>query len=226
MMSGLRFPRGLYGITPEWDDFPRLIAALEAAAAGGMVALQWRRKNTPPGARLSQALEVARRCRELNVVFIVNDDWRLAAQVDADGVHLGREDGSVAEARQVLGPGKIIGSSCYDQPMLAQSALKAGADYIALGAMYPSATKPDAVHATLDHIRQGRVLVENAQSGARAAVVAIGGLTAQNAGAVIQAGADSIALINGLFEADDIRAAASQCQALFSDRIDSHVPQH
>jgi thiamine-phosphate pyrophosphorylase len=215
MKSALRFPRGLYGITPEWDDTPRLLAALEAAAAGGMVALQWRRKNISPGDRLPQALAAARRCRELNVVFIVNDDWRLAAQVDADGVHLGREDGSIEAARRALGPGKIIGRSCYNQPGLAQSALQAGADYIAFGAMYPSANKPDAVRATLDHIRQGRFLAQAQRPGLRAAVVAIGGLTADYAGVVVQAGADSIALINGLFEADDIRAAALQCQALF-----------
>src|SRR5690554_7027454 len=94
-MTHLRFPRGLYGVSPEWDDTDRLLAALEAAAAGGMTAFQLRRKIATPDAVLEQARKVVRRCRELSVVSIINDDWRLAALVDADGVHLGRDDGSL-----------------------------------------------------------------------------------------------------------------------------------
>lgn len=218
MNTGPRFPRGLYGITPEWDDTDRLIRAVEAAAAGGMAALQWRRKTAVPASRLPQARALAARCKALDIVFIINDDWRMAATVDADGVHLGREDGLIVEARQALGPDKIIGRSCYNELSLARQALADGADYIAFGALYPSKIKPNAVRATLEHIQQARRLAEQATtlaSPSRAAIVAIGGITPQNAAPIIQAGADSIALISALFESPDIQAAAAQCQALF-----------
>lgn len=214
-MTALRFPRGLYGVTPEWDDTQKLLAAITEAAQGGMKALQWRRKTTTPDAGLAQARQVVQACRQLNVVSIINDDWQLAVLLDADGVHLGREDGSLAQARQALGPEKIIGCSCYDQPALARQALAAQVDYIAFGAMYPSRVKPDAVRATLEHIEQGRMLAEGTGQRPRPAVVAIGGITAQNAGPLVHAGADSIALISGLFDSSNILATAEQCAALF-----------
>lgn len=216
MTSTLRFPRGLYGITPEWDDTDQLIHALEQAAAGGMVALQWRRKTASPQGRLDQARRVSQRCRELGVVFIVNDDWRLASMIDADGVHLGREDGDPVEVRQALGPHKIMGSSCYNDLELARRALAADVDYIAFGSVYASQVKPDAIRASLATVSQGLALARSAVSGGlRAAIVAIGGITPENLPPVIAAGADSAALISGLFGAPDIQTAASSCTALF-----------
>lgn len=219
MTSLLRFPRGLYGVTPEWDDTDRLIAAIEQATQGGMVALQWRRKIASAQDSLTQVHRVRQCCHTLQIPFIVNDDWRLATMVDADGVHLGRDDGSIAQARIALGPDKLIGYSCYDDLDLAQQAIDAGVDYIAFGAVYASSIKPDAVRASLDVIRAGHRLVtgETAPTtgDGRVAVVAIGGITPDNAAAVIDAGADSIALISGLFEAPDIHAAAASCKALF-----------
>ena len=191
--------------------------AIEAAAAGGMTALQWRRKTLPPAEALPQARAVAALCREMGVCFIVNDDWRFAAAIDADGVHIGRDDGPLPDARIALGPDKILGCSCYDEPALAERALRAGVDYVAFGAMYSSTVKPGAVRATLDHVRTGRELATQlADADARAAVVAIGGITPANAAPIVTAGADSIALISGLFEAPDIRAAARACSALFT----------
>jgi len=216
MTMALKFPRGLYGITPEWDDADRLMRAIEAAATGGMVALQWRRKTLQPSLGLPQARAVAALCRNLGVCFIVNDDWRFAAAIDADGVHIGRDDGPLPNARIALGPDKILGCSCYNEPALAEQALRAGVDYVAFGAMYPSSVKPDAVRAAPDHLRAGHELaVQLADGDTRAAVVAIGGITPANAAPVVAAGADSIALISGLFEAPDIRAAAQACRALF-----------
>lgn len=214
--SSLRFPRGLYGVTPEWDDTDKLMEAISAATRGGMVALQWRRKTASPETGLIQARRLAEHCHKLGLLFIVNDDWRLAALIDADGVHLGREDGSIAQARLALGSDKIIGCSCYNQPTLATQALKADVDYIAFGAMYPSKIKPDAIRATLENIEQGRKLTEASLTRPRVAVVAIGGITADNAAPVVQAGADSIALISGLFDSDNIQATAAQCAALFA----------
>jgi len=139
MSSKLRFPSGLYGVSPEWEDTGRMLDAIRAAAAGGMKAFQWRRKTATPAEGVEQARQVVALCRELGVVSIINDDWRLAALIDADGVHLGRDDGSLAEARVALGPERIIGASCYNELARAERALLADADYIALGARYTSA---------------------------------------------------------------------------------------
>lgn len=215
-MPSLRFPQGLYGVTPEWDDTDRLIEAIEQAALGGMVALQWRRKTADAQTGLTQVRRVSQRCRELGILCIINDDWRLATMVDADGVHMGRDDGNAAQARLALGDDKLIGCSCYDDLSLARHAIESGADYIAFGAIYPSLIKPDAVRAGLDVIRAARELADTMADSRRVAVVAIGGITPANAAPVVQAGADSLALISGLFEAPDVRAAASECQALFA----------
>lgn len=213
-----RFPRGLYGVTPEWDDTDRLLNAVEQAALGGMKALQWRRKTGDEKTRWAQAAAVRERCRALGVLFLVNDDVETALRLDADGVHLGRDDGPLHLARRMLGEGRILGASCYNQPELAALALQDDVDYIAFGAMYPSQVKPNAVQASLDHVEAGRrmVALHEPDEPTRAAVVVIGGITADNAPALVQAGADSIALISGLFEAADIQAEAARCAALFA----------
>lgn len=217
MSAVLRFPRGLYGVTPEWDDTQRLLDAIDQAAQGGMVALQWRRKTIPEADRLAQARRVMQRCRELQITGIINDDWRLASMVDADGVHLGRDDGSVQAARQALGPDKIIGVSCYNELARARQFLESDVDYIAFGSIYPSSIKPDAVRAELRLLAEARALaLDHARNGRRAAVVAIGGIGPDNLAPVIEAGADSAALISGLFEAENIQRCARECQQLFS----------
>lgn len=215
-----RFPRGLYGITPDWADTDRLLQAVEQAASGGMKALQWRRKTGDEKSRWSQAAALRERCRALGVVFIVNDSVETALRLDADGAHLGRDDGPLAVAREALGAGRILGASCYNRPELAAQALRADVDYVAFGAVYPSSVKPDAVHATLDHLREGRRLaaLHEPAEASRAAVVAIGGITADNATALVEAGADSIALISGLFDAPDVEFEAARCAALFDPR--------
>jgi thiamine-phosphate pyrophosphorylase len=212
-MTALRFPRGLYGVTPEWDDTDRLLRAVRQAAASGMRSLQLRRKDVPAAVRHEQASRLARACRELGVVFLVNDDWELALQVGADGVHLGRDDAAVSAVR-ARAPGLVIGASCYDDLDRARSMLDAGADYIAFGAVYPSPTKPHAVRAPLELFGQASALAK-AWPAPRPAVVAIGGITPANASLVAQAGADAIAVITGLFEAPDIAAAAAACARPF-----------
>lgn len=210
----IRFPRGLYGITPDWTDTDRLLAAIEAAYEGGMVAVQWRRKHGERTDQLAQLERVHTLSQRLGLLLIINDDWRLAADINADGVHLGRTDGSIVQARLALGSEKIIGCSCYNDLELAAEMLRLDVDYIAFGALYSSKVKPDATRVTLDQIRQGRALTLTHHP--RAAVVAIGGLTPDNAAAAIDAGADSIAVISALFEAADIRHAARRCAVLFT----------
>ena len=146
--------------------------------------------------------------REFAAPFIVNDDVRLAAQVDADGVHFGAMDGSLHAARDVLGKHKIIGVSCYNQILLARNAVDAGADYVAFGSFFASTVKPDAVAATPDLLRQARreLVVP---------LVAIGGITAQNGAQLAEAGASALAVISALFDAADIQAAARDFSKLF-----------
>ncbi|RIQ19720.1 thiamine phosphate synthase [Bordetella avium] len=212
-MNTLRFPAGLYGVTPEWDDTSRLLAAVRDAAAGGMRALQLRRKHLSREQRLLQARALAPLCRELDVTFIVNDDWRTALEAGADGAHIGRDDATLAEVRAAA-PGLLLGVSCYADLNRARELLAQGADYIAFGAVFPSPTKPQAAHAPLALLGEAAAQVR-ACGEPRPAVVAIGGITPANAGLVAAAGADSIAVITGLFEAPDIRAAAQACAAPF-----------
>jgi len=220
MTHALRFPPGLYGITPEWDDTDRLLHAIEQAAAGGLAALQWRRKNIPANQRVAQAQAVVDHCRTLGVVSIINDDWQLALHTGADGAHMGRDDGELAVAREALGPDRYLGASCYNELERARSALGYGVDYIAFGAVYPSRIKPDAVTADLALFKQARTLAASKrQNHARATVVAIGGISPENLLPVVAAGADSAALISSLFNAKDIRAVAEQCQQIFIGQL-------
>lgn len=202
--------RGLYAITPDEADAARFVArvreALEGADEGGWAALQYRNKLAAPAERLDQARAVAALARRRNVPFIVNDDPELARQTGADGVHLGRADGSLAAARRCL-PGKLIGASCHDSLAAARDAIAAGADYVAFGSVYASRTKPGAVRAPLALFHEARVL--------GVPLVAIGGIDADNAAEVIQAGADAIAVISALFDAPDVAERARTLARLF-----------
>jgi thiamine-phosphate pyrophosphorylase len=161
--------------------------------------------------RLSQARALLALCRRSRVPLIVNDHLDLALTVGADGVHLGAEDGSLATAREQLGPARILGASCYDRLELALEAERLGADYVAFGSFFPSGVKPGAVRASL-------TLLRDAKRRLSVPVVAIGGITLENAPQVIAAGADSVAVISALFGADDVRAAARRFSALFTRR--------
>ncbi|HKC43398.1 MAG TPA: thiamine phosphate synthase [Burkholderiales bacterium] len=203
-----RWPRGLYAVTPDEPDTRRLIAKVRLALAGGAAAVQYRNKPAGPPLRRLQAAALTEICREAGVPLIVNDDLPLALEVGAAGVHLGREDGELADARNRLGPGKLLGASCYDRIDLAVAAAGGGADYVAFGAMFASPTKPAARRAPL-------TLLEEARRRTGLPVVAIGGITLDNAGAVVAAGADGLAVITALFAVDDIAARARAFQELF-----------
>lgn len=191
--------RGLYAITPG-----SLARVEEALASGALCALQYRAKQAGPAQRLEEAEALARLCGAYGVALIVNDDLELALAVDAAGVHLGRDDGDLAEARAKL-PGRLLGVSCYDRPELAERAVAAGADYIAFGSVFPSPTKPEAVRAPLALF--GRAL--------GVPKVAIGGITLENAPQVLAAGADCLAVITDLFDAPDVAARAQAYRRLF-----------
>lgn len=197
--------RGLYAITPERADTAGLVADVAAALRGGAAAVQYRAKTLAPALRHEQALALARACRAAGALFIVNDDARLAAAVGADGVHVGREDDALAQARALVGDDALVGVSCYDQPALARAAVDAGADYVAHGSLFASQVKPQAVRASLDLVRASAALP--------VPVVGIGGIDAGNAGSVIAAGGAAVAVITALFHAGDVEAAARRLAA-------------
>jgi thiamine-phosphate pyrophosphorylase len=199
---------GLYAVTPDLADTAELLAKVEAALAGGARVLQYRNKSASAALRLEQARTLLRRCRERRVPLIINDDLDLATELDADGLHLGSGDGALAAARLRLGPGKLLGASCYDRLDHALAAARDGADYVAFGSFFPSSVKPGAVHAPL-------ALLREAKQRLALPVVAIGGITVENAPALVAAGADGVAVISALFGAPDIRSAARQFDALF-----------
>jgi thiamine-phosphate pyrophosphorylase len=189
--------RGLYAITP---DGPGLLDKVQRALEGGIALLQYRRKQR---ATLEEAKALLALSRRHGVPFIVNDDIELALAIDADGVHLGRDDGELAAARSRL-EGKLLGASCYNRPELARAAIAAGADYIAFGSVFASPTKPAAVRAPLSLFTDFQV-----------PRCAIGGITLQNAPGVIAAGADMVAVISDLFDAPDIARQAAAYRKLF-----------
>ena len=200
---------GLYAITPEQPDTARLLQQVRAALAGGTSVVQYRSKSQDVALQHEQASELIALCHAFDVPLIVNDSLRLVDLIGADGVHLGREDGSVRQARIVLGAEKLIGVSCYNNLELALAAEAEGADYVAFGSFFPSATKPGAVAAPLD-------LLQQASRRLHVPIVAIGGITVENAPALIEAGAAAVAVISGLFDAPDIELAARQYSQLFS----------
>jgi thiamine-phosphate pyrophosphorylase len=203
------FPGGVYAITPETADTARLLAQVEAALRGGVAAVQYRDKSGDVARRHEQASELVALCRRFGAPLIVNDDLRLADLADADGVHLGRDDGTVREARIILGRHKFVGASCYQSLDLALAAQAAGADYVAFGSFFPSPTKPDAGRASVDLLREAAPQIH-------LPLVAIGGITLVNAPELLDAGADCLALLSALFEGADVTANAQALNQLFA----------
>jgi thiamine-phosphate pyrophosphorylase len=201
---------GLYVITDHalagGRPLPELVAA---AVAGGARLVQYRDKTADKARRLEEARALAAVCRDAGALLIVNDDVELACAVQADGVHLGRDDAGIAAARARLGPDRLIGVSCYDRFDLALAARRAGADYVAFGSFFPSPTKPAAVRATLPLLEHGRRELD-------LPLVAIGGITPENGAALVAAGADMLAVIHAVFGKADVRAAAAAFAPLFA----------
>jgi len=196
--------RGLYAITPDIADTELLVRKVEEALKAGVAMLQYRNKIISKDKRLLQAKELAPLARGYGVPLIVNDDVEIALAVGANGAHLGKEDGDVSGARVKLA-GKILGASCYDDLEKARTAVRAGADYVAFGSVFPSPTKPGAVRAPLSLF----------QSPLGVPLCAIGGITLENAPALIAAGASLLAVITDLFDAPDIAARAGEYRRLF-----------
>lgn len=202
--SRLADKRGLYAVTPEGLAGSELLESAARALSGGAVMLQYRAKSR---ATRETARALVELCRRHGAMLIVNDNPELAADIDADGVHLGRGDGTIEQARRSVGPGRIIGVSCYHDLERAAGLAAQGADYLAFGSMYPSPTKPDAVRCSPE--------VLTAACGLGRPVVAIGGITLEHAPELVAAGADLLAVISDLFDAPDIEARAAAYSRLF-----------
>jgi thiamine-phosphate pyrophosphorylase len=202
--------RGLYAVTADAADTQALLAQVGAAIAGGARLIQYRNKTAAPELRLTQARRLKSLCAEHGATFIVNDHVDLALEVDADGVHIGAEDDSLARARQMLGAQKLVGVSCYNRLELARASVEHGANYVAFGSFFPSQVKPGAVQAPI-------ALLADARREIAVPIAAIGGITAQNAPQLLSAGADMLAVITAVFGAADVRASAREFSALFED---------
>lgn len=200
--------RGLYLITPDERDPLRLLERSMPLLPYASC-LQLRSKTLDAVSLASAGSRLRDACADAGVTFIVNDDARLAQALGADGVHLGEHDGAIEDARRLLGDDAFIGVSCYDDPTRANAATAAGADYIAFGAFFPSPTKPDARRASLELLHASASLALTR--------VAIGGITPDNAGSLIAAGADLVAVISGVFDAPDPVAAARAYLSCFED---------
>ena len=209
--------RGLYAITPDSLATDELLRRAALALEGGARVLQYRRKATPPQDRAPEAARLRALCGACGALFLVNDDPRLAAEVGADGVHLGRHDGAVAQARRLMGGRAIVGVSCYDEPARGEAALADGADYVAFGSFFPSRVKPGAVRPPLS-------LLGAARHRLGLPMVAIGGITLDTAPTLLQAGADAVAVISDLFEASDVRDRAAAYARLFSPPVPAEAP--
>jgi thiamine-phosphate pyrophosphorylase len=200
-------PRGVYAIT---DGLRKtLIDDVEQALAGGVAIVQYRDKTNDYTRRRAEAIALLDACRRHDVPLLINDDVDLAAEICANGVHLGEDDAAIADARATLGNDAIIGVSCYDSIDRARDCAARGADYLAFGSFFASTTKPNARRATSTLLTAAQAL--------ELPLVAIGGITPDNAPALLNAGADFIAVVSGIFSAGDIRQAAQRYAELFSN---------
>ena len=192
----------------------RLVAQVAAAVAGGAVLVQYRNKSASTDLRRQQIIALLPVCHGGGARLIVNDDIALAVELNADGVHLGRDDvhgASLFAARETLGSQRLLGVSCYNELSRAERAALAGADYLAVGSMFASSTKPVATRASLETLEEFRRF--------NLPLVAIGGITLKNAPTLIAAGADLLAVISDLFAAADIQKQAQNYTALFTQQV-------
>ncbi len=199
--------RGLYLITPDEHDSDHLLERVAAVLPARPVLLQYRNKCADATRQRDEARALKVLCDTAGVPLIINDDWRLALEVNAAGAHLGEDDGDFVLARHEA-PGLLLGASCYNELARAQAAIDAGADYVAFGAFFPSVTKPQARRADA-------ALLAAAASLGRPRV-AIGGITPDNAAPLLAAGAQVLAVLGAVFDAPDPLFAARRFTSLFA----------
>lgn len=200
--------KGLYLVTPDWDDTRQLLEVTEAALRGGAALLQYRHKTADAALRREQAECLQDLCRTYRVPFIINDHVDLCLALDADGIHVGGTDDSVAQVRAAVGSAKIVGASCYGSLELAFDAHRNGASYIAFGGFYPSRVKKYPVTTSPDIVAQAKKEIPLPN-------VVIGGMTRDNAAPLVAKGADMVAAISSIYLADNPQSAARAFADLF-----------
>lgn len=205
-MSG--FYKGLYLVTPNWDDTERLLAATEAGLRGGAVLVQYRHKEADRALCLEQATALLALCRRYGRRLVINDHLDLCMRIDADGVHLGALDSALEQARRLLGRDRIVGASCYGDLALARAAARAGASYAAFGGFYPSPVKQ------YDFVTAPDIL-DRACAELTLPLVVIGGMTPANAAPLVARGADMVAAITAVYGEAAPEAAARRFKTLF-----------
>lgn len=195
--------RGLYIVTPDWDDTDKLLDITEKALKGGAALVQYRHKTAGPAQRREQAVALQILCKRYEgVPFIINDYVDLCLELDTDGIHVGGTDESVARIRAKVGPDKIVGASCYGDMELVRNAAKEGASYVAFGGFYPSRIKEYPVTTPVDIIGEAKKELPDMPS------CAIGGITLENAIPLVNQGVDMISVISSVYMTDDPQAAA------------------
>ncbi len=207
-MNNRKKLKGLYAITDDALTAGGIAAQVAEALSGGAAVIQYRSKKLSLEQRLEEMQQLLPLCRRAAVPLIVNDDIELALKSGADGIHLGRDDDGIAQARKVLGTDSIIGISCYNQFDRAIEAQAAGADYVAFGRFFPSSTKPEAVQTDPGLLRRARCELQ-------IPTVAIGGITPENGSQLVAAGADMLAVVHGIFGQQEIKQACHNFLPLF-----------
>ncbi|HEY4540816.1 MAG TPA: thiamine phosphate synthase [Noviherbaspirillum sp.] len=200
--------KGLYLVTPDWDDTQRLLTVTEAALRGGAALLQYRHKFADAALRREQASALLALCRRYGKPFIINDYVDLCLELDADGIHVGGTDQPVAQVRAAVGARRIVGASCYGSLDLARAAFEAGASYVAFGGFYPSRVKKYEVSTPASIVGQAKAMLPVPN-------VVIGGMTVENAKPLVTEGADMVAAISSVYSSEDPEAAARAFSALF-----------
>jgi thiamine-phosphate pyrophosphorylase len=206
--AGPVIKRGLYLVTPDWNDTEKLLRVTEQALLGGAVLLQYRHKTADAAQALEQAAALLALCRRYGVPMIVNDNVALCLEIGADGVHVGGTDAAVEAVRKSVGPDKIVGASCYGSLELARQAQTAGASYLAFGGFYPSQVKQYEVSTKPE-------LIAQVKQSTTLPIVVIGGMSIENAQPLVAQGADLVAVISSVFNADEPVIAAERFVALF-----------
>lgn len=201
--------QGLYLVTPDWDDTGRLVDTTRSALHAGAAMLQYRHKGASPALQREQAAALLALCRRYHRPLIINDHIELCLSLDADGVHVGGADASVAQARRMLGPGKTVGTSCYGDLTLARAAQRDGASYVAFGGFYPSRVKQYS-------FRTDPSIIEQARAEIALPLVVIGGMTPANAAPLVGRGANLVAAISSIYTAAVPGAVVREFDALFA----------
>ena len=210
---------GIYLLTPDAQSrgFDAVLGVVKQSLDAGVRAVQYRDKTADEGQRLQRAFELVALTRAAGALLIVNDSVEIALSAGADGLHLGRDDGDIADARRRL-PQQLIGVSCYNLLDRARTAIAAGADAIAFGSVYSSITKPAAVRAPLSLLSEARAAWPQQR------IIAIGGISAENVAAAAAAGAHAAAVIDAIFGAEDPAHAARELVRRFDEGQSRYSP--